>query len=481
MTKKSLAFRNSKLFIFCLFLFLGLISPPGKAQTLVVTKFSDRTGKHDLGAKARTAIADALKKKGAHLFDADQYLRAAKKNKIQANQALQPGGVKRIAPSLQIDGVVTGSAQMKKKKYSLTITLITANGNAVLQKVIPLKQPKYSQKAAEKLALSMIEALAGKSIAAAPEKPSAPNADVPEPPAEASEQSPPRVPETGSEPKTSETASSLDANMPPWARTDRGGSEAAPSDSKSSESDESPSKTPPASVRAEKTETRTGKHNPASPDLSLSAGISMNNRSGLSPMQTVALFPGIWVDGKIFLGTLLDKPVVRDIGIGGNFNTSLSLEYHQEGGPKWSSSQTEWSTELFYRLGFAETALSPTLLFRFGLGSTTCTIDADAGSVAKDVGYFYPYGGVSLLLAPKQLPIRANLGFGYLFTVTPSKDLSGSSGSGFNVQAGVSLVLVGSLQVGIGYDLLQFLIEGGGAKTSDTYQSFVVKAAWTWR
>ena len=116
------------------------------------------------------------------------------------------------------------------------------------------------------------------------------------------------------------------------------------------------------------------------------------------------------------------------------------------------------------------------------------TIDSDDASV-RNASYMFPYGGLDVYLMLWDPYLRLYLGGSYLFAVMAGEDLSGT-GSGFCVDAGLDLVLLDMLHIGIGYNMTQVLgvegpdpasATGGDTEMSDVYQMFFLRAGWSFR
>jgi hypothetical protein len=471
----------------------GPLALPARAQTIVVAQFPDKTGKARLGKSVFDLVVGAAKERGATVIAWDQYQRTAKKNRIAPAKALLPPNIKKLCAALKLDGVITGRVQLQKKKYVIKLELVGASGKALAQKAYSLGKPVFPPETAAEAVEALLKPLE-KSVAAAPEDTGTLGGTS----TAAAGTGTPGGTEGGSGGASSTGTS--DAFLPPWARggSETGGTSAAGGGAGAGGGSGGTSATATSSavlgagdsggtsgeVKSAAPEPKRKRSTGAVADALLNAAFSLNHRSGLSPQHKAGIYPGIWVDGRFFLGSFLDVPVVRDIGFGGAFNMSLGLEYKQSGATEaWSASQMQWRGELLYRLAFNDVALGPAFLFRFGFGSTGTTIDAGTGTQARSAAYSYPYANLDIRLVLWKPYLRFFVTGGFLFTVMTSKDVDGS-GNGFNVGAGLDLVLFDMLAVGLGWEMIEvsgFHMDGQTAETSDQYHNFLVKVGWNWR
>ncbi len=471
---------------------IGLSAGPAArtaaAQTIVVAQFPDKTGKAKLGKSVFELVVGAAKERGATVIAWDQYQRTAKKNRIAPAKALLPPNIKKLCAALKLDGVITGRVQLQKKKYVIKLDLVGASGKVLAQKAYSLGTAEFPPQTAAEAVEALLKPLE-KAVATAPDTGS-----------------------TGSSGSTGTTGTTdsgggkdsgsggSDAFLPPWARggsetggkdasgggtTSTGGGSTTTTTTAATSGDSGGTSSGGTSGDVRKTaEPKSKRSTGAVADVLLDAAFSLNHRSGLSPQHKAGVYPGIWVDGRFFLGSFLDVPVVRDIGFGGAFNMSLGLEYKQSGATEaWSASQMQWRGELVYRLAFNDVTLGPAFLIRVGFGSTSTTIDAGTGTQARSAAYTYPYANLDIRLMLVKPLLRFYFTGGFLFTVMTSKDVDGS-GQGFNVGAGLDLVLFDMLAVGLGWEMLEvsgFHMDGQTGETSDQYHNFLVKVGWNWR
>ncbi len=455
-----------------LVLCLVIAALPSKAhaQKLVVAKFSDRSGKK-LGKKAWQALARELKKKGARLIAYKQYLQVARKNRIRAKQALKPRSVRKLAGKMKLAAVVTGSAVRKRRSYIVTVKAIGADGKTFLHKSYRIKRPVFPKKTAATLAGLIMDEIGGGTAAAAasPRLEPPPEPPPPAPPADA-----------GTQGASGGTGDSL---LPEWARTDEKkpvvetpARAAGPKEMSSSEAEVATGKREHAGRKAPRKVASVN-------DVLVSAAFSMHHRAGLPTRHEASAYPGLRFDARVFLGSFLDVPVVRDIGFGGMFDMSLGLEYAKSDEDTWDATQMQWRAELVYRLPL-QTGLRPAFLVRLGYGATTTSIDAGPDETAAlDTSYMAPYAALDIYLMLYEPYLRLFASGGFVFLVSAGEDVSGS-GIGFSVLAGIDIDLVDALHLGVGYDLVQYVMDddsaGGIGEYSDTYQGFFVRIGYNY-
>ncbi|MBN2498468.1 MAG: hypothetical protein JXR96_28010 [Deltaproteobacteria bacterium] len=215
------------------------------------------------------------------------------------------------------------------------------------------------------------------------------------------------------------------------------------------------------------------------PQIALTVGLSLNARGGLSPRYEASAFPGLRIEGLVFLGSVLDVPVLRDFGAAGLFNHGFGLKYSSERGTQElvDGKQWEWRAELVYRLGFMRVLLEPTLLLRFGYGELTSSLDTEAEPAALSAAYSYTYGCSDLHLS--LLPsLRLFASVGAVFDVWPSDRLAGN-GWGVRFGGGLTWLLFGEMDLSAGYEQIQFFFdEKALGETSDRFEQFYVRVGW---
>jgi hypothetical protein len=442
---------------------------PAPGQTLVVAKFTDKTGKAKLGKTVWNAVANSLKGKGATLVAFEQYLRAAKKAKIGAAKATLPASVKKLAGGMKVDGVVTGTVKGAKKKFTVSIQLIGADGNVLEKKAFNLAKADFPAETADEVADAFLKALPGAQVA---------DATPPTPPPE----DPSKGQGGGTATGGGTGGGGNDAFLPPWARNDpnaAGGGGAGAGGGGGGGTATTTTAQPEVKKEAEPKPSK--KSYGAVADILVDVGVSLNKRAGLNPRHESSLFPGIYFDGHIFLGSFLDVVVVRDIGIGTSFDMSVGLKYARQGSDDgWKATQMKWKVDLDYRLAFNDVLLGPAFVFKFGYGSTTCSISSGTDTLAKSTSFMYPYVGLDIHLMLWKPYLRFHVGGGYAFLASTAADLTGTA-SGFTVSGGIDTVLFSMLEIGLFYELYQFMgfkVEGDADSTSDTYHTFGLKVGW---
>jgi opacity protein-like surface antigen len=211
----------------------------------------------------------------------------------------------------------------------------------------------------------------------------------------------------------------------------------------------------------------------------LTVGFSTNERAGLHPRHESDTEYGLRIDGRFFLGALVDNPILKGIGVGGYYNTVFDLKYGIPGGDDWDASQHQWNVEVLYRLAMNEVILQPTILFRVGYGSTSCIIDTEH-TLALSVSYGYPYAAMEFYLMLIEPFVRLHASAGYLFAVSLGEDLSGS-GSGLDIRVGVDVNLFEHIHVGMGFEWLRFYIDDEQTgETMDMYDSMFFRIGWNY-
>ncbi len=441
------------------------------AQKLVVARFTSRRAA-SLAKRARLQLLRQLKANGFKLVSYGYYLKRARRYRLRGARALRPRGIARMCRKLGLDGVITGHAIRKGRRWRLLVYLYDSNGRRILAKSYRLKRPRLPASVASRLAGMMAAKLGAK-----PQEVAEQIQTPAQQPAQATASSPSPAQATTGRP--SGTGSGVpDSALPAWAR----GTETAPSPQPSPAAEVPPP--PPSAPAAPEAESRDvlrfkkRRKLGAVPDVLVAAGMSLNLRAGLTPRHESGLYPGIHADLVMFMRPLADVVVVRDLGLSASFNMGLGLKYGpQNSEDSWSSTMYQWRAGLVYRLGF-DTTTNPTLLFDIGYGSTVNTISTDS-SIAHDVSYSSPHAGLEVRLALWEPYLRFGAGGSFLFLVAGGNDVSGT-GWGFSARAVLELVLFEQLHSGIGYELLQFNgLNILGVGVSDTFQQLFVRVGWS--
>jgi len=473
-----------------------LVSIGGKAsaQTLVVAPCQDESSS-ELGKNAQQVVAKALGDQGAKLVDYGDYMQEVARQAIGKQNALTRWGMQKVAAGLKIDGIVTSSALRRGKKYLIAFFLFGADGVLVVKKVYRLAKPSLPMKTARELSELVIAKL-GPKVAKAPAAETVEDealALVPlaviesEPPkTPPPEASPPEAPPEASPPEASPQS---EKDQQQWQgllkqveENPQEGASGSTDDKPLEIEEESPPEMdetkPAASARVSRAPAKPKKPAGSLPEILISAGMSINTRAGLSPRHEAGAYPGVRIDGRVFLGSLLDTVVLRDIGFEGMFTKSLGLAAEPELiDESWEASQMRWNVGLVYRLAFERLPLAPAFLLRFGYGATSYTIDHDHPELIN-AGYTYTSGVLEIDLSLVGSWLIAQLAGGYLFSVWPTDELSGD-GSGFLLSVGLRTELFGGLSLGLGYEQLQFFINDRSlGETSDRFQQFYLRAGW---
>jgi hypothetical protein len=440
------------------FLFLGLalcafgISFPkqAKAQNIVVAGFSDRT-RTRLGYKARISIARELKKQGARLVAIKQYLRVARKSRVKPRQATQAWAIKRLSRKLRLAGVIKGTVVRKKGRFFLRVSAINSRGKVKLKKAYRLRRPTFPQKNAAILAKQIMAKLAPGANALVAEstytKPSQPATQEPPP----------------------EPAQATQETLPAWARQPE---PTTPSPTAQAPSSQPMTKTTPTvSAQPSRRIQKRSKSASSLPDLRLAVGSSVHIRSGLEPEHKASFYPGIRVDGHLYLGTLMDVAVIRNIGFGGMFDMAMGLKYgYSNADSSWDASQLQWRVEMTYRWAM-NVSMNPTFVFKAGYGSLAAIIDApETETNAFSVSYKAPRAGIALYLTLIDPYLQFYVSGDALLSAEAGEELSGF-GWGLNIASGLDFDLFGPFSVGLGYEMTQMKYDA----FSDTYHALYLR------
>ncbi len=456
------------------------------AQTLVVAPCRDESSS-ELGKNAQQVVVKALGDQGAKLIDYKDYMQEVARLAMGKQNALTRWGMQKVAAGLKIDGILTSSALLQGKKYLIAFFLFGADGKLVVKKAYRLAKPSLPMKTARKLSELVIAKL-GPKVAKAPAAETEENEALALVPLAAVESEPPKTPppETPPPPKLSPQS---EKDQQQWKGLLKQAEE-NPQEDASESSDEKPlvveqegppemrETNPAASARVSRAPRKPTKPTGSLPEILIAAGMSINTRAGLSPRHEAGAYPGIRIDGRVFLGSLLDTVVLRDIGFEGMFTKSIGLAAEPELlDESWDASQMRWNVGLVYRLAFDRLPLAPAFVLRLGYGATSYTIDHDHPELI-DAGYTYTSGVLEIDLSLVGSWLVAQLSGGYLFSVWPTDELSGD-GSGFLLSAGLRTELFGGLSLGLGYEQLQFFINDRSlGQTSDRFQQFYLRAGW---
>lgn len=220
----------------------------------------------------------------------------------------------------------------------------------------------------------------------------------------------------------------------------------------------------------------------AVPDLLFATGWTIQDRKIGAPIQKSGLGHGMRFEGRLFLGSFVDIPVLEDFGFAGMYSYSTGYDYYLEhSAHEYNAAHSHWQAEVVYRSAFNQVKTQPAILIRFGAGGADYRIDQE-NPIAKNAQYSYPYVALDAYFMPYQPYVRAYTSFAWLFHVEPYDDLRGGPFQGIKVAAGIDVV-VNFIHVGIGYELLKFYkveVYGEEGTTSDRYLGFVFRLGCTY-
>jgi opacity protein-like surface antigen len=215
-------------------------------------------------------------------------------------------------------------------------------------------------------------------------------------------------------------------------------------------------------------------------DAMFTFGMSTNEREGLHPRHASDAEYGMRIDGRFFLGSLVDDPILGGFGVGGHFNQVFNLNYGISNNDTWEASQIQWQVEIMYRLALEKVFFKPTFMLRTGYGSTSCVIDADH-SLALSASYGYPFAALDVYLMVVDPYLRVHASAGYMFALVLGEDLGGS-GWGYSFSAGLDMAILEEFVFGLGYERVHFSIDDEEmGEASDSYRGFFVRAGWNFR
>ncbi len=442
---------NSRKSLFT-FVLLGIVlvlflSPPTQAQTVVVDLFSDRSRKR-LGKSARKALIKALDRRGLRLVPHSKYVRTGRSLRIRGADMGRATAIRKIAPRLRLNGVITGEAKRVRGRYQLTLRLRGSRGRVLIKKVFRSRKASFSRQKANFMAGLVVSKLRGK----APRRSGSPAANA----------APPRVEEVPARGRPAAGNSSV----PAWARVDGDGGPA------------SPNPTAPPSARRT---VRSRRGAPATvADLILQTGPSFHFRDGLKPPHSAQLVPGMRVNSHFFLANFLGSSALGNLGLAGMVDLTFGQEYKFSSGSDevWTTTQLQWQAEVVYRLE-TDWPLRPAFLARAGFGSLNNSHDSDS-SLVKSVSYTGAYLAADLWLTLHR-NLRAGLSAGFLIPGSAGEDLDASFW-GLTAFAGLESCFFDMLTVGLGYDLSRYWIDDQNmGAVNDTYQTVILRVGYRTR
>ncbi len=486
-------------------LFFGPSS--ASAGEVAITRCLDRS-RSKIGQRTIAQLAKSLKANGAVLMGHRKYIRQAKKRKL-ARRALKPAGIARLSKALSLDGVVTCKARrIRKRRFEVVVSLHGPDGKVRLKRSFRNRRPRLARAVMEKLADDMAAELGVAAPGPASDDdialvPLAPVAAAPEPGKDASGD-PGLVPLVPPTPESKPGAHDAAKPAPVVAQAPAPADAASPPAVKPAPEPVATRPSPVAmlpSVRAPEEAGAAGGGAVAAaappkepearpegvvPEVWLAAGAAMHLRAGLSPRYETALFPGVRVQARAFLGAGVDLPFLKDLGIDGAYGRGFGLSYASSIRPeKLDGTEQHWVAGLVYRLDFEDLAgdeipTGPTVLLRGGYGFSENAVDKRYPDVLS-AAYTYTYAGLGLHLWLVRSLLSAELSASYLISVWPSDSLSGD-GSGIAFSAGINLELVAGLRANAGYEQIQFVFdEDSLGETSDRFQMWYLRLGWAYR
>ncbi len=491
---------------------LGLAAPV-VAQEAVLTQCTGKVGAK-AARKIRRQISRAIKAQGVDLVKPAVYLRAARTAKV-ARRAWEPQSVAKVAPRLELEGVVTCTIQRRKGRYTFVFKVIGADGSTRDEVRLRNRKPVLGRPGIEKVAVVVRAALGGATappeppddIALVPLVPLAP-VDGPgkeeEPAIAEAEPKPDAAPgqtpgaevalvapkdpadATADEPADGPTDRPEDApvDAPGQEKQPAGADRPPPADlafAKAVGQQPAPATEPePVGEVARQAPERPGEPKSV-PEVWVAAGASMHLRAGLDPRYQAGPFPGFRVEGRAFLGAFLDMTGVSDLGLEFAYDRGIGLTY----GSAFRQDQIDayeqhWRAGLVYRLSFEQVTAGPAILFRVGYGNTTNGVDKAYPDLVS-AGYSHLDVTVDAHVWLVRPLLKAYLSAGWVALVQPSESLSGS-GMGVTFSGGVALEVLDAVHLSAGYEQWQFVFdEDAMGETSDRFQMLFVRAGWTYR
>jgi hypothetical protein len=182
---------------------------------------------------------------------------------------------------------------------------------------------------------------------------------------------------------------------------------------------------------------------------------------------------GIRFDGRLFLGTFIDEPVLRDLGFAGMYNTftgyGLDIDISED---LDTGSLARWQAELVYRIPFNDVVTRPAILFHFGYGGSTCLHDPGQWFL-EGAEYRYPYFTLEAAFMPIQQHVRLWAATTVQLSVESSREHAEGNFLGLVVATGVDLLPTKYIYLGMGYELSRYYDQEW---SSDLFVSFFLRA-----
>ncbi len=495
------------------------------AQQIMVGKFKDRTHR-GVGRAARSALAKSLDAKGADLFSYSRYLKRARRYGYRKSRAFTRRAMRKLARRLGIDGIVTGKVQRRGGRYWISVYLYGPNGRLWMKKKVTTRRRRPRRRMMGKIAAEIMKHLAPKEdeevagsedldptpLTGGAEDDLAGGSDAENSAAVAdngldtdtgaSEATAvgdkPNVEDeageegwgdsllgssSGSKDSSSGAPSSTGNDLVATFSSDstRRASESSGDSQRdvtfsdeSSSGSYSDSESSYTSRPAPRSRLRRGKIDNAF----LSVGTGIHWRSGLKPLHTTGAFSGMRFQARGFGGALWDKGWLNDIGIGFDLDFSLGLGYKYNDGSdsRFDASQTMWRLEGLYRLSF-ENPQVPDLVVKLGIGGTHSSISDDA-EFGVNASYVGPYIGMDAVWNMVHEQLRVLFSFDVLMA-SAGGDLDAFAG-GFRVFAGFRSIMIGWLQMDLGYELTYYGFDDSGTgSSSDTYHNIILQLGYS--
>jgi hypothetical protein len=182
---------------------------------------------------------------------------------------------------------------------------------------------------------------------------------------------------------------------------------------------------------------------------------------------------GIRFDGRLFLNSFVDIPVLKDLGFGVLYSTytgygrTIDIPDDLRAG-----ATSQWQVEMLYRLAFNRVLTMPALVFHFGYGGSGCLHDPGMRFLTG-AEYRYPYLGLEAYFMPYEPHIRMWLASSVLFNVASSEEHAEGTYLGLKVGIGVDLLPTEYIYLGMGYELSRYYDDDW---SSDLFVSFFLRA-----
>ncbi len=495
------------------------------AQQVMVGKFKDRT-RRGVGRYARAAIAKSLSARGADLVSYKKYLRRARRYGYRKSRAFSRRAIRKVSRRLGIDGVVIGKVIRRGGRYWISVYLYGPNGKLWMKKKVSSRRRRPRAKSMNWIAGKIMKHLAPKDpeqetqdedlelTSLTGDSASGDSSDALD---DGTDSSVDMVGmhddlDTGSTTADSDTKPKVEneAGEQGWGdsllntssdseRSSSGtsggtGSDLAATFSSGSDSqhavpskesggheqvtfsDESPTSYDSSYVSGPAPRSRLRRSKVDNAWLTVGSGIHW--RSGLKPLHTTGAFFGMRLQGRGFGGALWDKGWLNDIGIGlgVDFSIGLGYKYNDGSDSRFDASQTMWHLDGLYRLGF-ENPQVPDLIIKLGVDGIHSSISDDA-EFGVNASYVGPYLGMDAVWNLVHEQLRVLFSFDVLLA-SAGGDLDAFAG-GVRVFAGFRSIMIGWLQMDLGYELTYLGFDDSGTQSSsDTYHNIIFQLGYS--